>query len=60
MAAQISSTLAMDENTFEGRWARWGADGRKRDQTLHRRAVAAVVLVASALAIAALWVVTLS
>jgi hypothetical protein len=60
MAAPVSSPLAMDEDTFEGRWARWVADGAKGDQTLHRRAVGAVIVVASALVIAALWVVRLS
>jgi hypothetical protein len=60
MAAQISSPLAVDEDTFEGRWARWVADGRNGDETLHRPAVGAIVLVASALLIALLRIVTLA
>lgn len=59
MTVHVSSLLAVDD-TFEGRWARWVADGRKGDETLHKRAVGAVVIVVFALVIAALWVVTLS
>jgi hypothetical protein len=60
MSAHMSSPLAVEEETFEGRWARWVADGRKADETLHRRAVGAVVVIAAAFVIAALWVLTQS
>jgi hypothetical protein len=59
MAVEVTSPLAVDTDTFDERWARWVADGLESDRTLHRRAVAAVFIIAAGLAIATVWILRL-
>jgi hypothetical protein len=59
MAVEVTSPPAVDKDTFDERWARWIADGREGDRTLHRRAVGAVFIIAAGFAIATVWILRL-
>jgi hypothetical protein len=60
MAVEVTSPRVVDNDTFDGRWARWLAHGRDGDRTLHRRAVGAVFIIAAGFAIATLWILRLA
>lgn len=50
---------AIADDTFDARWDRWVAEGRRQDRILDTRAKAALVTVAWAVAIAAIWMVVI-
>jgi hypothetical protein len=44
MSAPLLPSATRTEDTFEARWSQWRAKGAVGDRVLHRRAVAAAVL----------------
>ena len=47
-------------DTFEARWDRWVAKGIRQDHIAHKRAIGALVILASTIAIVAVWLLVLS
>jgi hypothetical protein len=59
MTTQLPLTTPGLPDTVEARWDRWVAEGIRQDQIAQTRATGAFVLLGSALAIVAVWLLVL-
>jgi hypothetical protein len=59
MTIRLPLTTPTLPDTFEARWDRWVAKGIKQDHIAHKRAIGTLVILASTIAIVAVWVLVL-
>jgi hypothetical protein len=59
MATRLPLTTPTLPDTFEARWDRWIAKGIMQDRIAHKRAIGTLVILASTIAIAAVWLLVL-
>ena len=59
MTTRLPLTTPSLPDTFEARWDRWVAKGIRQDHVAHKRAIGTLLILASAIAIAAVWLLVL-
>jgi predicted secreted Zn-dependent protease len=59
MTTRLPLTAPTLPDTFEARWDRWVAKGIRRDRMAHQRAIVALMILASTMALAAAWLLLL-
>jgi hypothetical protein len=59
MTTRLPLTTPTLPDTFEARWDGWVAKGIMQDQIAHKRAIGTLVILASTIAIVAVWLLVL-
>jgi hypothetical protein len=59
MTTPLSTSTPTHPDTFEARWDRWVAKGLRQDDIAHKRAVGTFAVLASCIAITAVWLLVL-
>ena len=55
MTTRLPLTTPTLPDTFDARWDRWLAKGIRQDRIAHKRAMVTLVILASTIAIVAVW-----